>query len=109
MQSGIFSPFFSPFSLPLNPPWSAPPYQAMGSQQSITASYIGSVGRRLLQTAFVVAPNPNFAFANLVGNTAQSDYNALQVQLQRRLSRGLQGLASYTWSHSIDTASAGSY
>lgn len=37
-----------------------------------------------------------------------SYYNALQVQLQRRLSRGLQALASYTWSHSIDTGSAGS-
>jgi hypothetical protein len=32
----------------------------------------------------------------------------LQLQFQRRLSHGLQGLASYTWSHSIDTASAGS-
>jgi hypothetical protein len=45
----------------------------------------------------------------LVTNAATSDYDALQVQFQRRLSRGLQGLASYTWSHSIDDASAGSY
>ena len=30
---------------------------------------------------------------------------ALQVQLQRRLSRGLQALASYTWSHSLDYGS----
>jgi hypothetical protein len=37
-----------------------------------------------------------------------SDYDALQTQFRRRLSRGLQALASYTWSHSIDTASAGS-
>jgi len=32
----------------------------------------------------------------------------LQLQFRRRLSKGLQALASYTWSHSIDTASAGS-
>jgi hypothetical protein len=30
------------------------------------------------------------------------------MQFQRRLLHGLQALASYTWSHSIDTASAGS-
>jgi hypothetical protein len=30
------------------------------------------------------------------------------VQFQRRLSHGVQALASYTWSHSIDTGSTGS-
>jgi hypothetical protein len=38
-----------------------------------------------------------------------SGYNALQIQFQRRLSGGLQALTSYAWSHSIDTASAGSF
>ncbi len=38
-------------------------------------------------------------------NTATSDYHAMQLQFTRRLSKGLQALASYTWSHSIDTAS----
>src|SRR5262249_41173467 len=38
-------------------------------------------------------------------NTATSDYHALQLQFQRRLSRRLQTLASYTWSHSIDSTS----
>ncbi|MEP7340230.1 MAG: TonB-dependent receptor, partial [Acidobacteriota bacterium] len=36
---------------------------------------------------------------------ATSDYHALQIQLQRRLARGWQLLAAYTWSHSIDVAS----
>jgi hypothetical protein len=44
----------------------------------------------------------------LVTNAGTSDYDALQLQFQRRLSRGLQALASYSWSHSLDTASAGS-
>ncbi len=40
------------------------------------------------------------------GNGSTSDYHSLQVQFTRRLSRGLQALASYTWSHAIDSGSA---
>jgi hypothetical protein len=49
--------------------------------------------------------NPDFEFIVLTDNSATSDYHALQLKLQRRLSRRLQALASYTFSHSIDTAS----
>jgi Carboxypeptidase regulatory-like domain/TonB dependent receptor len=35
-----------------------------------------------------------------------SNYNALQIQLRKRLSFGLQLTASYTWSHSLDDQSA---
>src|SRR5262249_8835236 len=38
-------------------------------------------------------------------NDGYSKYNAFQLQYQRRLSRGLQALASYAWSHSLDNAS----
>jgi hypothetical protein len=41
-------------------------------------------------------------------NEGTSDYHALQLQFQRRLSRGLQGLASYSWAKSIDNISADS-
>jgi hypothetical protein len=71
-------------------------------------SYIGSAGRRLIQTANARNANPSFADAQLVTNGATSNYNALQVQFRRQLSHGLEGLVSYTWAHSIDTASAGS-
>ncbi len=37
--------------------------------------------------------------------TAESTYNSLQVSLTRRLSRGLQLLASYTYAKSLDNAS----
>jgi hypothetical protein len=94
--------------LPYSLEWNVALEQSLGTQQTISASYVGSVGRRLLQTAFVIAPNPNYAQAQLLGNSASSEYNSLQIQFQRRLSRGLQALASYTWAHSIDTASAGS-
>jgi len=95
--------------LPYTLEWNVALEQALGTQQSISASYIGASGRRLLQTAFVVAPNPSFSNAALVGNSATSNYNALQIQFQRRLSHGLQALASYTWSHSIDDGSLGTF
>jgi hypothetical protein len=89
--------------------WNVAVEQALGQQQTLSVSYVGAGGRRLIQTATVSSPNPNLFGAFLVTNAGSSDYNALQLQFQRRLSRGLQALASYSWSHSLDTASAGSY
>ncbi len=92
--------------LPYTLEWNVALEQALGKQQSISASYIGASGRRLLQS--LSAQTPSFRAAGLVTNAGTSDYNALQVRFQRRLSHGLQAHASYSWSHSIDTASAGS-
>jgi hypothetical protein len=39
-----------------------------------------------------------------VENGGQSWYNGLAIQLRKRMSRGLSGSISYTWSHAIDTA-----
>jgi hypothetical protein len=94
--------------LPYTLQWNVALEQGLGSQQTISASYIGSSGRRLLQSAYIFSPNANFYATQLVGNTAASDYNALQLQFQRHLSHGLQALGSYTWSHSIDDGSSGS-
>jgi hypothetical protein len=94
--------------LPYTLQWNVGLEQALGKQQSVSASYIGSSASRLFQTGDVFQPNPNLFLAQLLSNSGRSSYNALQVQLQRRLSDGLQFLASYTWSHSIDTGSAGS-
>lgn len=43
-----------------------------------------------------------------IQSTAQSSYNSLQMSLTRRLSKGLQFLASYTYAKSLDNASGGS-
>jgi len=94
--------------LPRSYQWNVALEQALGKQQTMTVSYVGAAGRRLIQTAQAVQPNPTYSQARLVTNAGTSDYDALQLQYQRRLSRGLQVLASYSWSHSLDTASAGS-
>jgi hypothetical protein len=104
----VLTAFDPHLKLPYTLEWNIALEQAWGNQQTISASYIGSSGRRLLQSAYVIKLNPNYAQALLVSNKATSDYNALQVQFQRRLMHGFQALASYSWSHSIDTSSDGS-
>ena len=94
--------------LPFTAEWNFALEQGLGKQQSISASYIGSDGRRLTQTAHIFSPNSNYAEAILIADIGTSAYHALQLEFKRRLSRGLQVLASYTWAHSIDDGSAGS-
>jgi hypothetical protein len=48
----------------------------------------------------------NIPEAVLLQSSANSIYNALQLNLARRMSRGLQFNTSYTWSRSIDNSSA---
>lgn len=108
LTSGQLDAFDPNLKLPYTLQWNVAVEQAIGERQLLSASYIGAAGRRLIQSALVLSPNPSFAEADLISNAATSSYNALQIQFQRRLTNGLQALASYTWSHSIDTASAGS-
>ncbi len=98
-------------NLPYSAQWNFAAEQALGRKQALTVSYVGSAGRRQL-TQFEFFPqklgNPNFqpgVALFITSNKATSDYDALQVQYQRTLSRGLQALAFYTWAHSIDNAS----
>ena len=79
--------------------------QALGASQTVSATYLGAIGRRLLRGERIVNPNPTFSSVNVTTNSATSDYHAMQLQFQRRLARGWQALASYTWSHSLDIAS----
>jgi len=91
--------------LPYTYEWNFTVEQALGSSQSLTASYVGAVGRHLLRQELLSNPNPYFVNLFVTTNLATSDYHALQLQFQRQLSKGMQALASYTWAHSIDDAS----
>ncbi len=95
--------------LPYTLQWSASVQQSLGKSQALTVSHVGASGRRLLKQDIALVP-PNFAQDGIifVQNGLTSSYNALQIQYQRRLARGLQALASYTWSHSIDFGSQNS-
>ena len=88
--------------------WNVAVEQSLGSSQSLSLTYIGAIGRNLLRVTNLFNPNPDFQFVSLTSNTATSDYHALQLKFQRHLSRGLEALASYSFSHSIDIASTDS-
>jgi len=104
----LLTAFDPSLQLPHSTEWNVSIQQAIGINQTVSATYLGTAGRRLIQTAYVFDPNPYIYSASLVSNSATSDYEGLQIQFNRRLNRGLRVLASYSWAHSIDTASAGS-
>ena len=93
--------------LPYTLQWNVALEQAIGSERSLSVSYIGAAGRRLTQSQYGPA-NSSILYASVISNAGTSDYDSLQAQFQQRLSQNLQLLASYTWAHSIDTASASS-
>jgi hypothetical protein len=95
--------------LPYAIEWNGAIEQAIGSGQTVTASYVGAAGRRLLgqdvySTALADFPGVS-ANINIQRNLGRSSYHALQIQFQRRLVRNLQALASYTLGRSEDDAS----
>jgi len=51
-------------------------------------------------------PFPGFGDIILHENSATANYNALQVSLNRRITRGLSMGANYTWSKALGTATA---
>jgi len=94
-------------SLPYTLQWNVTLEQALGSNQSLSVGYVAAAGRNLLRQDDLFNFSPNFGTVYAIRNAASSDYNSLQLQFKRRLTHGLQVLASYTYAHSIDNASTG--
>ncbi len=82
-------------------------------------NYLGSVGRKLESlrafnesipgtTGSVLsrAPYPEFGRIQMVDGSGRSNYNGLSFKLEKRMSNGLSFVSGYTWSKSIDNASA---
>jgi hypothetical protein len=105
---GPVAAFDPNLKLPRTLQWNVALEQGLGTLQTISATYIGSKGSRLITPYQISNPNPVFSQAILVANGGSSSYDSLQIQFKRHLSKGLQALLAYTWAHSIDSGSAGS-
>ncbi|MGC2581622.1 MAG: carboxypeptidase regulatory-like domain-containing protein [Acidobacteriaceae bacterium] len=75
-------------------------------------AYVGSKGTRLplrrdnnQPAPGGVPPYPQFTTMQQITSIADSTYNSLQARAVRRYNNGLEFLAAYTWSKSIDDAS----
>ena len=92
----------------------------------LSASYTGALGRQLvnggtnINQAALVDPNnplpleerlprPDWGFIFLQSNNSNSTYHGMSFNFQKQYSNGLDLIASYTWSKSIDeyTSSSG--
>lgn len=105
--SATVTAFPTHLQLPYTLQWNVSLQQALGSKQSITVSYVAADGRRLtvLQQKSLTALNPNFGQVFYFNTGVTSNYQALQLQFQRSVVRGVQALGSYTWAHALDYGS----
>jgi hypothetical protein len=74
---------------------------------NIANPFAGLVSGQPLNTATISRSQLLVPYAQFTGMTMNdpqgySRYNALQVRVERRLGRGVSGLAAYTWSKAID-------
>jgi Carboxypeptidase regulatory-like domain/TonB-dependent Receptor Plug Domain len=91
----------------------------LGNNFLLEVGYLGSVGRKLeslrafnesipgtVGSVLQRAPYPEFGRIQEVDGGGKSNYNGVSVKLEKRLSSGLSFVGGYTWSKSIDNASA---
>jgi len=106
-SSATITAFPTHLQLPYTLEWNVSLQQALGANQSLTISYVGANGRRLigLQQKYLAALNPNFGYVDYFQSGVTSNYQALQLQFQRSVVKGIEALVAYTWSHAIDYGS----
>jgi hypothetical protein len=92
--------------LPYTWQWNAAVAQSLGGSQSLEITYVGAAGRNLLQRQyFFQMPDLPSINGGLTTSDGTSTYRALQVKFDRRMSDGLQAVASYSWAHAQDAQS----
>lgn len=92
--------------LPRSYQWNVAIEKSLPGKQSVSATYVGQVGKSLLRQQATYQPNPNFEGDFLLTyNGAWSKYDALELQYRKPLSSGLQVLLNYAFGHSRDNSS----
>jgi hypothetical protein len=105
-QSTTFA-FPRHLQLPYSLQWDIAVEKALGRNQTLTLSYIGSHGTRLLeeQRRYIAPMNSQFGNISFFPNGITSNYQSFQAKFQRSIAQGVQALVSYTWAHALDYGS----
>ncbi|HKY30855.1 MAG TPA: carboxypeptidase regulatory-like domain-containing protein [Pyrinomonadaceae bacterium] len=110
-QTSVFNPNIRN---PYTQRWSFGLQRDLPANFFMDLSYVGSAGRKLFVTEDLNPINPAtpgqrifpaLGIRRYRTSGANSDYHSMQVRLDKRLTRGLQMTASYTWSKLIDQIS----
>ncbi|HYG98551.1 MAG TPA: TonB-dependent receptor [Terriglobales bacterium] len=90
--------------------WNVQIQRELASNMAVSVAYVGTSGDKLMtyynmnksdiKTGLRLFPNLNQV--NVQDSRGESVYHGLQARLDRRMTKGLQFTASYTWSHAID-------
>lgn len=107
---------------PYSMQWNFGIQEQLNQSTVLTVNYVGSGSRRLVlggvyNTALTPGPgdpSERYPFPYITPTFydrtwGRSNYNALQVLLDKKLSNGLAYLVSYTWSKAIDIGNSGWY
>lgn len=107
--------------------WNVSVQRSIGNTWLAEGAYIGSVGKRLSKRYNSDAPAAPGVLYRVVpealrfpvssgilgmlysSQSGASHFNALNLKLERRFSQGFSILSAYSWSHSMDTDSGGSF
>ncbi len=88
--------------------WNLNVQQGLGSDTMLQVAYLGNRALHLTTNVNLnrvqggERPYAKFANISSVRDDLTSTYNALQVSLRKRLSKGLRANVNYTWSHALD-------
>ena len=112
-RNGIFSTvlrfgFPQDLRLPLVKEWNVAVERSLSAHDSISVGYAGSTGGRLIRREIGGPGSAPTDWLALATNHGEAHYDGLHAQYKRSLARGVEAIASYGWSHSIDNSSTDS-
>jgi hypothetical protein len=95
--------------------WNLQIQRQLGTNSSASIAYVGDRGKNLVRNYNFNQPFydtnpflanhdafPQLGSVTVQDNSGNSTYNSLQMQYERRFTRGLQMLASFAWSKALD-------
>jgi Carboxypeptidase regulatory-like domain/TonB dependent receptor len=125
LQNFLATPTFTAFgrqSTPYSIQWNLTVERSLSPNIVASVGYVGNVARHLqgnqtpnaagalVNPANSLQPTlafPDFGAVNDIGTIGASSYNSMQARIEKRYASGMNFLATYTLSHSLDDSNGG--